>query len=67
MKIVSGKVIAGRILVEGEPLEEGSTVTVIAPDQIAAASVWWEADRPKAPDAFHEEIAASLRTHLRSA
>jgi hypothetical protein len=33
MKIVSGKVIAGRIVVEGEPLEEGCTVTVIAPEQ----------------------------------
>lgn len=33
MKIVSGKVVAGRIVVEGEPLEEGSTVTVIAPEQ----------------------------------
>lgn len=33
MKVVTGKVIAGRIVVEGEPLEEGSTVTVIAPEQ----------------------------------
>jgi hypothetical protein len=33
MKVVSGKVIAGRIVVEGEPLEEGSTVTVIAPER----------------------------------
>lgn len=33
MKIVSGKVIAGRIVVEGEPLEEGRTVTVLAPEQ----------------------------------
>ena len=33
MKIVSGKVIAGRIVVEGEPLEEGCTVTVIAPER----------------------------------
>jgi len=33
MKIVSGKVIEGRIVVEGEPLEEGCTVTVLAPEQ----------------------------------
>jgi hypothetical protein len=33
MKIVIGKVIAGRIVVEGEPLEEGSTVTVLAPER----------------------------------
>ncbi len=33
MKVVSGKVIAGRIVVEGEPLEEGCTVTVLAPER----------------------------------
>ena len=33
MKILSGKVIAGRIVIEGEPLEEGCTVTVIAPER----------------------------------
>ncbi len=32
MKVVTGKVIAGRIVVEGEPLEEGCTVTVLAPE-----------------------------------
>jgi hypothetical protein len=32
MKVISGKVIAGRIVIEGEPLEEGCTVTVIAPE-----------------------------------
>ncbi len=33
MKIVTGKVVAGRIVIEGEPLEEGSTVTVLAPER----------------------------------
>lgn len=33
MKVVSGKVIDGRIVVEGEPLEEGCTVTVLAPER----------------------------------
>jgi hypothetical protein len=33
MKVVTGKVVAGRIVVEGEPLEEGCTVTVLAPEQ----------------------------------
>jgi len=33
MKVVTGKVVAGRIVVEGEPLEEGSIVTVLAPEQ----------------------------------
>jgi hypothetical protein len=32
MRVVSGKVIAGKIVVEGEPLDEGSTVTVLAPE-----------------------------------
>ena len=33
MKIITGKVVAGRIVIEGEPLEEGSTVTVLAPER----------------------------------
>jgi len=33
MKVVTGKVVAARIVVEGEPLEEGATVTVRAPEQ----------------------------------
>ncbi|MBN1360107.1 MAG: hypothetical protein JW993_05925 [Sedimentisphaerales bacterium] len=32
MKVVRGKVIDGRVVVEGEPLEEGSAVTVLAPE-----------------------------------
>jgi hypothetical protein len=32
MRITSGKVIAGKVVVEGEPLAEGATVTVLAPD-----------------------------------
>ncbi len=30
MKVVTGKVVGGWIVVEGEPLEEGRTVTVLA-------------------------------------
>jgi len=33
MKVVTGKVVAGRVVVEGEPLKEGCTVTVLAPEQ----------------------------------
>jgi hypothetical protein len=32
MRITSGKVVAGKVVVEGEPLAEGATVTVLAPD-----------------------------------
>ena len=32
MRVTSGKVVAGRIVVEGEPLPDGSIVTVLARD-----------------------------------
>jgi len=32
MKIVTGKVIDGQVVVEGTPFDEGSTVTVLADD-----------------------------------
>lgn len=32
MRITSGRVVAGKILVEGEPLPDGSIVTVLAKD-----------------------------------
>lgn len=32
MRIALGKVVAGKVVVEGEPLAEGATVTVLAPD-----------------------------------
>lgn len=35
MRIVRGKVVGGRIVVEGLPLNEGSTVTVIVTDEHA--------------------------------
>jgi hypothetical protein len=45
MKVVTGKVVAGRIVIEGEPLEEGCTVTVLAPehDEVFALDVQAEA------------------------
>ena len=30
MRVITGKVVAGQVVVEGSPLEEGATVTVIA-------------------------------------
>lgn len=32
MKLVTGKVVGGKVEVDGEPLIEGSTVTVLAPE-----------------------------------
>ena len=33
MRIIRGKVVDGRVVVEGEALSEGATVTVLAPDE----------------------------------
>ena len=35
MTIATGKVVGGRVVVEGAPLDEGSTVTVLARDDEA--------------------------------
>ena len=32
MRVATGKVVAGKIVVDGAPFAEGSTVTVVAPD-----------------------------------
>ena len=32
MRIATGRVVSGKIVLEGEPLEEGATVTVLAPE-----------------------------------
>jgi len=44
MKIVTGKVVSGRIVIEGEPLKEGTTVTVLAPEQDEAFELDTEAE-----------------------
>jgi hypothetical protein len=44
MKVITGKVVAGRIVIEGEPLKEGSTVTVLAPEQEEAFELNAEAE-----------------------
>ncbi len=33
MRVTSGKVVSGQIIVEGEPLPDGAVVTVLARDQ----------------------------------
>ena len=33
MRITKGKVVGGRVIVEGDPLDEGSTVTVLVSDE----------------------------------
>ena len=33
MRITKGKVVGGQVIVEGDPLDEGSTVTVLISDE----------------------------------
>jgi hypothetical protein len=56
MRITSGRVVAGKILVEGEPLPEGSVVTVLARD----ADETFELD-PVAEEELLESIAEADR------
>jgi hypothetical protein len=35
MRIVTGRVVGGKVVVEGAPLEEGTSVTVLAKDEKA--------------------------------
>jgi len=39
MKVATGKVVGGKIVVEGEPLAEGSVVTVVAREDDEAFDV----------------------------
>ena len=32
MRIATGKAVAGKVVVDGEPLQEGATVTILAPE-----------------------------------
>ena len=32
MRIATGKVVSGKVIIEGEPLEDGTTVTILARD-----------------------------------
>ena len=56
MRITSGRVVAGKILVEGEPLPDGSVVTVLARD----ADETFELDA-EAEQALLESIAEADR------
>jgi len=69
MRITRGKVVGGQIVVEGEPLKEGSTVTILFPeeptfqlndaDEAALLAAIAEADRGEALDA--DEVLSRLR------
>ena len=69
MRITRGKVVGGQIVVEGEPLQEGSTVTILFPeersfqlndaDEAALLAAIAEADRGEALEA--DEVLSRLR------
>ncbi|MCX6615491.1 MAG: hypothetical protein NTZ98_05250 [Acidobacteria bacterium] len=69
MGITSGRVVGGQIIVEGEPLKEGSTVTILFPeertfelneaDEAALLAAIAEADRGEALDA--DNVLSRLR------
>lgn len=69
MRVMRGKVVGGQIVVEGEPLKEGSTVTVLfqeegtfklnATDKAALLAAIAEADRGEGLDA--DEVLSQLR------
>jgi len=69
MRVATGRVVAGKVVVEGSPLEEGATVTVIAAedsetfelapsDEAALLAAIAEADRGDLLDA--SEFIAGL-------
>jgi hypothetical protein len=69
MRVVTGKVVGGKVVVDGSPLEEGATVTVIAAgdaeilelspaEEAALLASLAEADREDVIDA--DEIVAEL-------
>lgn len=39
MKIATGRVVNGKVIVEGAALEEGSAVTVLARDEVGGANL----------------------------
>jgi hypothetical protein len=62
VRVATGKVVDGKVVVEGEPLDEGTVVTVIAPEdeqtfeltpeeQVALRAALAEADRGEVVDA----------------
>ena len=69
MRITRGKVVGGQIVVEGEPLKEGSAVTILFPeegtfelsdaDEAALLAAIAEADRGEALNA--DDVLSHLR------
>ena len=39
MRVATGRVVEGKVILEGEPLEDGITVTILAPDSDEAVQL----------------------------
>ncbi|MDQ3396257.1 MAG: hypothetical protein M3511_00575 [Deinococcota bacterium] len=72
MRVATGKVVAGKVVIEGEPLEEGSAVTVLLPEdnetfelalaeEVALLAAIAEADRGEVVSG--EQVLNELRGH----
>jgi len=57
MKLVTGKVVAGRIEVEGERLKEGTTVTILAQEDDERFELTAERGRARPPHPERRERA----------
>jgi hypothetical protein len=55
VRVIRGKVVSGKVIIEGEPLEDGSTVTVLIPESDGAFLVS-EADEEKLLESLGEAI-----------
>jgi hypothetical protein len=55
VRVIRGKVVSGKVIVEGEPLEDGSLVTVLVPEFDEAFSVS-EADEETLLESLGEAI-----------
>jgi hypothetical protein len=55
VRVISGKVVSGKVIVEGEPLEEGATVTVLVRDSDETFGVS-NADEDKLVDSLGEAV-----------
>src|SRR3982751_5947465 len=66
MKLVTGKVVAGRIEIEGERLKEGSTVTVLAQEDDERFELTAEQEAELARRILASEQAVMVRRDTRA-
>ena len=65
MKVATGRVVEGRIVLEGEPLAEGAVVTVVAREDDDTFDVSPEEERALLdPLAFHHRQPNDLGAHI---